>query len=500
MARQWQVSEITLTAERTCAQPFLDVEVTAEFSGPGGTLRLAAFWDGGDTWRVRFTPPTPGRWTYTITSTPDDAGLRAAGTLEVAPAAGDTPLQRHGGFLRVAGNARCLTYADGTPFFWLGDTWWFCPSDLVPFDTTYRTLVDTRARQGYTVAHMAFLGRLTPAGAHSGVFGEWSELLDGTVNPAYWQQVDAYMRYANDAGIMPVIGFGFHQGLNAPTPEGLRRLWRYVLARYGAFAVGWLLCGEYNQAGGPDGQLTEADTARIDKLLALGQFIKEHDPFRRALTVHPWWYGGEGRQAWPAPWYDYVLLQGGHGQDGPPPATYADARATGKPFLEGEVTYEGIFGFSAAVVRRNAYKAMQCGSLGFTYGAHGLWYPTQSADDMKFADWGTPVPWWEALQAPGGAQMAHLRAIYASLPWWTLTPVAADTVLTGAPDALASTDGRGLTVVYLPAAVPLTPAAPATLTLANPRTGAITDLGPVSGTLALPDAEDWVVVIRTQEL
>ena len=55
----------------------------------------------------------------------------------------------------------------------------------------------------------------------------------------------------------------------------------------------------------------------------------------------------------------------------------------------------------AAVVRHNAYKAMQCGSFGYTYGSHGLWYPNQNAEDQKFDNWGKPVPWWGSTSTAG---------------------------------------------------------------------------------------------------
>jgi hypothetical protein len=86
-----------------------------------------------------------------------DPGLHGqAGRFQVRPAAGDNPLYRHGGFLRVSGDGHSLTYTDGTPFFWLGDTWWFCPSDLVPIDgstnpqipSAYHHLLNVRKSQG----------------------------------------------------------------------------------------------------------------------------------------------------------------------------------------------------------------------------------------------------------------------------------------------------------------------------------------------------------------
>ena len=46
-------------------------------------------------------------------------------SLHVTAYTGDNPLLKHG-FLRVSANKRHFEHADGTPFLWLGDTWWKC--------------------------------------------------------------------------------------------------------------------------------------------------------------------------------------------------------------------------------------------------------------------------------------------------------------------------------------------------------------------------------------
>lgn len=489
---QWRVSTFALTAEHPHSRP-LTLAVTAEFTGPdGAVLRIPAFYDGGSTWRVRFTPTLPGRWTYR-TICPGDNGLDGQiGLLDVTPAAGENPLYRHGGFLRVSDNHRHLTYSDGTPFFWLGDTWWFCPSHLMPFDSSnqpeipsmFQALIDLRREQGFSVVHWAFLET-------NGLYGNYTDLYTETFNPDYWREVDRYITYANDAGIIPVIGLGFHHGLDAPTLEELQRVWAYVLARYGACAVSWLICGEYNLAS-KDEEYTEADAARIEKVLALGQFIKDHDSYQRAMTVHPYWYGHDRRQAWAQPWYDFILLQGGHGQDGPPVDFYRRiyAEQPNLPVVEGEVTYEGIFGFSDAVVRRNAYKALQSGCCGFTYGAQGLWYPTQDEADDKFKEWGATKPWWLAMRLPGAAQLRHLRDLYESADWPALEPCDAAEFVETSRECFAKTDDHTI-VLYISAgegSVTLKPAG-YTITRFDPRTGEV-------NTSQALDEQDWVLLLR----
>ena len=347
-----------------------------------------------------------------------DPGLHnKSGTFAVLPAEGKNPFQRHGGILRVSNDRHYLTYADGTPFFWLGDTSWFTPSDLMPLDSTtyppiaspFRALIEKRREQHFTVLHMAFLGRINGHNPFSDP--ERSPDLD----PAYWQQVDRYINLANENGIMPAIGMGWR---GSPlTPDKWRVLWRHMIARYGAHAVTWLICGEYNVRNTSDEQIAET--------MQLGQFIKDTDPYKRAMTIHPWAAGAEKCQVWDESWYDFIMIQGGHGPKPPSPKLYLDAyaRQPPRPVLESECKYEGIHKHLAPDVREVAYRAIQCGSFGYTYGSHGLWYPTQNEDDPRHDQWGKRTPWWKALERPGATQLGHMRTIYESVPWWQLVPL-----------------------------------------------------------------------------
>jgi hypothetical protein len=523
---QWRVLQIELTAKAHHDDPLDGVQVSAQFTGPGGTMRIPAFWAGGDRWIIRFAPTVPGDWSYETTcNRQDDAGLHGVkGRIMVAEAAkagtpNENALYRHGGFLKVSGDQRYLTFADGTPFFWLGDTWWFCPSDLMPMDRSnrpgiasmYKHLIDVRAGQGYSAIHMAFLN----SGGGTGTF---TELFEKKFNAAYWDMVDRYIQYANEKGIVPVIGLGFHHGLDAPTLPQLQRLWGYFVARYGAYAVTWLISGEYNLDTGKDELRKQKDADRVKKVLALGQFLKNSDPYHRAMTVHPWYFISDKRQAWDAPWYDFIMLQGSHILEGPPPKFYREiyARANPKPLLEGECTYEHIGNFDAAVVRHNAYKAIQCGSCGFTYGAHGLWYPTQDEKDTKFSEWGKPVPWWEAIAFEGGAQMKHLRAVYESVEWWKLRPVETDKALeldhkpkSAWQEITIKADEQRVYVIYIPDKQEAGLRMRFTgddagrkyqVTIVDPRTGERRDGGTIQGERALLPAlvreKDWVIILR----
>ena len=66
---QWRTVDIPVKSSKEYRNPFEDVDVFGEFSGPEGQkLKLLAFWDGDGTWIIRFAPTAQGEWSYEITS------------------------------------------------------------------------------------------------------------------------------------------------------------------------------------------------------------------------------------------------------------------------------------------------------------------------------------------------------------------------------------------------------------------------------------------------
>jgi len=53
-ALPWREIELTLTATQAYANGYTDVDVWVDFThSTGQALRRPAFWDGGQTWKVR---------------------------------------------------------------------------------------------------------------------------------------------------------------------------------------------------------------------------------------------------------------------------------------------------------------------------------------------------------------------------------------------------------------------------------------------------------------
>jgi len=121
-------AEMTLQSKGEYANPFMDLTLDVEFTAPSGSTKLVpAFWAGDKAWKVRYASAEVGTHTYmTVRSNKDDSGLHGvSGEVEVTAYSGDNPLYRHGQ-LRISADNRHFEHEDGTPFLWLGDTWWKC--------------------------------------------------------------------------------------------------------------------------------------------------------------------------------------------------------------------------------------------------------------------------------------------------------------------------------------------------------------------------------------
>ncbi|MFH1197019.1 MAG: DUF5060 domain-containing protein [bacterium] len=133
----WDIYEIKLSSEKTYSNYYTEVTCWVELKGPEFSKRVYGFWDGGNNFVVRFTATNPGEWQWISGSNqPDDKGLNNKTgnftAVEWTEKEKKENPNRHG-FLRAASNGHALQYADGTPFFMIGDTWLAGSTWRLPF-------------------------------------------------------------------------------------------------------------------------------------------------------------------------------------------------------------------------------------------------------------------------------------------------------------------------------------------------------------------------------
>ncbi len=221
------------------------------------------------------------------------------------------------------------------------------------------------------------------------------------------------------------------------------------------------------------------------------------------------------------------MRQNGHSPEftGHYDQTIADYnRAPTKPVVDGEPIYEDHpvsfdakkLGHSiASDVRRPLYWDLFSGAFGHTYGNHAVWQ-LWTPDRVPINN--PLMPWPEAIEQPGAAQMQYGRALLESRPFLTRVPdpsvIVTDRVSTSVPGegryrfvATRDTDGT-YAMVYAPVgrtfSVRMSAIAGARITAwwFNPRNGTATVIGtfPNTGEHAFtpPDKGemlDWVLVL-----
>lgn len=484
------VAEFEFVADRRLPDIDLwsEIDVDVEFIDPDGETKLVpAFWAGGRSWRVRFSTPAEGELRFrTVVRSSDETGLEGKeGTFKVGGYSGPNPLLLHGG-ITVAPDKRHLMHADGTPFLWLADTWWSALTARFRWPDTFKALADDRAAKGFNVVQLVAglvpeFGVFSPLMASEG--GQpWQDKGRGVINPSFYDVPDQKIDYLVGKGIVPCIVGGWGSWADVLGKEKVMQHWRYIVARYAAYPVVWCLAGEVELADlcapvdGEEADLTESErvledfaagdikskmAAQVDIWEAAAKMVAKIDPFGRIRTVHPcpflgWSSSGafRSRQS-----FELDMLQTGHEGMKSVPKTmdhlHESLRHGDKPVLNGECSYEGIFGSSWEDVQRFLFWShLLSGTAGHTYGTMPISTFSSQKDPYMPASRVSAHHWEEAIGWLGAEQVGVGRQILERLRWWELEPAPQAVVPHAAagdwlqPYAAKLRDGS--LIVYLP--------------------------------------------------
>jgi hypothetical protein len=290
----WEKQEVSFTSTHSWANPYSDVTVWIDLTGPDFRKRIYGFWDGEHTFRVRFLAPTPGNWKWESGSNPADSGLsgkrgefRAVAWSEEEKR--ENPLRR--GFLRSTANRHAVEQADGTEFLVIGDTWysagtnrfrWYDDDEQRPLgpQAGFKDYLRYRKAQGYnTILIIAAFPAWATDGYPADIFmsnpertcirSAWTEygtnsaknmeneggrpfLFPGRVpgfesvfpdmdriNPAYFRYLDRKIDYLNEQGFIAFIEVARRDTGQIwekyfSWPDSYTRYIQYVWSRYQA--------------------------------------------------------------------------------------------------------------------------------------------------------------------------------------------------------------------------------------------------------------------------
>ena len=202
--------EWAFRSESGYAAPFADVHLDAMFTAASvRTATMPAFYDGDDTWRVRFNPDEVGRWTFRTVARVSDRGLEREGSFHVVPY-----------------QSRGFTFESGDPVFVRGDTTYNLFGmahrgiDVAPF-------LRRRADQGFNLPRVRLpVSPFHPPAGYSHWQARRTWPWGGSeqaprfdqINGDYFRTVDGVVRQANALGLgleMIMEGWGFEFPFNS---------------------------------------------------------------------------------------------------------------------------------------------------------------------------------------------------------------------------------------------------------------------------------------------
>ena len=452
----WQRWTQNFVSDKVYENPYSDVTVKINFKGPGNIqFNAYCYWVGDQKYSASFSFPKEGKWSWSTSCSDDkNSGLHnKTGIVKVEKYKGNNPLY-YNGFLKVSENNRYLTYDNGKPFLWMGCTAWVGPANST-FDE-WKEYINDRAKKQFSVIQVTPFQKWVKSDGNNfpkqNLAGEIPFLTYfSKINPVYWEDLARKIQYANQQGLVVAItglpGWQFY--LTNPSD-------RKIFAQYitGLFAGNFVIFSpsgdkQYKE----DNDLLARDIDSIDN--------------RHLITQHPDTPTGKpvntaSEAYYDKPYLDFSMCQSGHNYGKRDICVWNAIhwnlslfnREPHKPVVNAESFYHGNPNAGKAHyrgtdtdVRSIGWYSWLSGSLGYTYGALGLWNWGMTTSEVF-------VPWKEAMQLNSSFQMQYMSDFFSKINWWELEPYP-QAILNQAQDTLkqmvfAKNKAGTLAVAYMP--------------------------------------------------
>ena len=431
--------EITLHAKENYSNPYTDVDVYAVFvNGQHDTLIRPAFWDGGNTWKIRFCPTVKNQlwhW-FSYSSNTSDEGLHGQSGVFTSTKIKTKNRLLANGPLMMSPQKRNVIQHSGKPFFMVAVTAW-----ASPFRATTNQIeqfANSSRKKGFNTVLLAVLQtdmkaegpdeRNTIAGFKR-TFSDFTTTHLNNLVVSYFQYLDKIINIYLAHEMVPVFaplmhGFGW-KGLdvigNKVQPAEYERYCKYLLARYGSQPAMWLLsvdgagygpgieeCGGMLEKWDCYHQPTGLHYSPCDDYIAKWA-VNLPNPEKYCL------HGNKTHQD--KNWLDFQWAQTGH--DGFHIYTKVEKMYNNLPVkavADGEPTYEGMNDGKSGLGWWQGEDAwnqlMHGGTMGVVYGAAALWQWKITADEPGWESWtDQPLSWKGAMEMKGGSYVGLISKI-----------------------------------------------------------------------------------------
>ncbi len=397
---RWGVHEIVLHGPSS-GNPFVDAEVAATFRQGATEIIVPGFYDGEGVFRIRFSPPIVGRWSWT-TQGSASALSGARGNFDcIAPTAGN-----HGP-VRMTDDGYHFVHADGTPFRQIGTT---CYSWALQSEERCAQTLATLTHAPFNKMRMCVFPNV-PSIASDPFVRTGTGLRDwdpARFDSAFFRRFEDRIRRLDALGIQADVilyhPYDTKRGYSDMTRADDERYVRYVAARFGAFRnVWWSMANEYDLVK----TKTVADWDHLFQVLVAAD---PHDRLRSIHNLHVYY---DNRK----PWITHASIQNGAAISGDIPAQLHRSFAE-KAVIFDEVCYEGdIDARWGRLTGEKMVSAFWWGTIGGTYVGHSETFaPGRNADGSWLGQGGKLV----GTSAP---RLAFLRRVLEDGPVPGIEPI-----------------------------------------------------------------------------
>ena len=408
---------------------FTQNDVRVDLATPDGrTLTRPAFFDGGDTWRVRHAPTQAGRYAVrrvTLNGRPADvADLQTPG-FDVAGTPGH-------GFLRLTDAGRHFCFDDATPYYPIGYNlaWQYTGEPKMP------PLVESLRKMGAARVNWTRIWmnhwdakNLDWIEQPEGRPGEFPQPEIGRLSLGVARKWDRLLRAAGEGGVYVQVVLQHHGQYSADVNpnwqinpwnranggwlerpadfftdararELTKQKYHYILARYGAMpgVMAWELFNEV--------QLTDAFKSDLPAVVAwhaeMARFLRDHDSYRHLVTTSS---DLDAEGLWPAMDYYQPHVY-------PPDVVTAiaslDARGLRRAYFYGEIGASAD-GDDPAEAGATVHKVLWASLMSRSAGAAQYWYWDLAEPGGALPQYAAAQKFLDAAQIRGRYDLGPLR-------------------------------------------------------------------------------------------
>jgi hypothetical protein len=371
--------------------------------------------------------------------------------------------------VRISETGRSMEYANGKPFFWLGDTAWELFHRLKIEEI--ENYLDNRKEKGFNVIQCVVLAELDGVLVPNR-YGHVPFLDNDPTrfNEHYFQLVDTVVKMAEKKGmylaILPTWGDKVTLKYGGAGPVIFNEQNGFVYGellgeRFKGFNnIFWILGGDRPPA--------DNDETWLSIYSAMAYGIDKGSGKKTLKSFHPGGFIWESsKMLQQEPWMDFNMIQSGHAKLDVPVWEFIKTDwhlKPSKPTMDAEPCYEdhpinpwngwdptkGYF--RDWEVRRQIYRSVFAGGFGVTYGHHAIWQffgPAYKA--VNYPD----RNWQAALDRPAAFQAGFLKDLILSRPSTNRIPAQAliknqDTIENKNFMVAFTDNAKSYAMIYLP--------------------------------------------------